>query len=73
MEVAAGGELQVDLVYVHVEKVLIAIGVSHEIANGTVLFTLGIDNTESDVDLLLEKLPGVVQRLREMSPLYQSA
>ncbi len=53
--------------------VLIAIGVSHEIANGTVLFTLGIDNTESEVDLLLEKLPGVVQRLREMSPLYQPA
>jgi len=52
--------------------VLIAIGVSHEIANGTVLFTLGVDNTEADVDLLLEKLPPVVQRLREMSPLYKS-
>lgn len=53
--------------------VLIAIGVSHEIANGTILFTPGIDNTEADVDLLLEKLPPVVQRLREMSPLYTPA
>ena len=53
--------------------VLIAIGVSHEIANGTVLFTLGIDNTESDLDLILDKLPGVVNRLREMSPLYHPA
>ena len=53
--------------------VLIAVGVSHEIANGTILFTPGIDNTEADVDLLLEKLPPVVQRLREMSPLYTPA
>jgi cysteine desulfurase len=51
--------------------VLLNIGVSHEIANGTILFTLGIDNTESDVNLLVEKLPLIVQRLREMSPLYQ--
>ena len=51
--------------------VLLAIGVSHEIANGTILFTLGFDNTEDDVKLLMENLPGVVQRLREMSPLYK--
>jgi len=51
--------------------VLLAIGISHEIANGTILFSLGIDNTKDDVELLLEKLPPVVQRLREMSPLYE--
>ncbi len=51
--------------------VLLAIGVSHAIANGTILFTLGIDNTEDDINLLTEKLPSIVQRLREMSPLYQ--
>ncbi len=50
--------------------VLLNIGVSHEIANGTILFSLGIDNTENDVNLLLEKLPPIVQRLRDMSPLY---
>ncbi len=50
--------------------VLLAIGVSHEIANGTILFSLGIDNTHENVNLLLEKLPAYVQRLRQMSPLY---
>jgi len=50
--------------------VLLAIGESHAIANGTMMFTLGIDNTEDDVNLLIEKLPPIVQRLREMSPLY---
>ncbi len=51
--------------------ILLAIGASHEIANGTMMFTLGIDNTEDDINLLSEKLPGIVQRLREMSPLYK--
>jgi cysteine desulfurase len=51
--------------------VLLAIGVSHAIANGTILFTLGIDNTEEDIQLLAEKLPAIVERLRSMSPLYK--
>lgn len=51
--------------------VLSAMGVSHAIANGTILFSLGIDNTEADVDLLIEKLPAIVDRLRAMSPLYK--
>ena len=51
--------------------VLLAIGVSHAIANGTILFTLGIDNTKEDIQLLGEKLPAIVKRLREMSPLYE--
>ena len=50
--------------------VLLAIGVSHAIANGTILFTLGIDNTEDDVKLLVGNLPPIVERLRAMSPLY---
>jgi cysteine desulfurase len=45
-------------------------GVSHEIAQGSVLFTLGLENTEEDIKYVLEKLPGVVDRLRQMSPLY---
>jgi cysteine desulfurase len=45
--------------------------VSHAIANGTILFTLGIDNNEEDVRLLGDKLPGIVERLRSMSPLYK--
>lgn len=51
--------------------VLLGIGQSHAIANGTILFTLGIDNTEEDVRLLGDKLPSIVDRLRSMSPLYK--
>lgn len=51
--------------------VLLAIGVSHAIANGTILFTLGIDNSEADIQLLTEKLPPIVERLRAMSPIYK--
>jgi len=50
--------------------VLIAMGLSHEIAQGSVLFTFGIDNTEEDVDYVLEVMPPIVERLRQMSPLY---
>ena len=50
--------------------VLIAMGLSHEIAQGSILFTLGIDNTNEDVDYVLENMPPIVDRLRQMSPLY---
>jgi len=50
--------------------VLIAMGLSHEIAQGSILFTLGIDNTNEDVDYVLETMPPIVDRLRQMSPLY---
>ncbi len=50
--------------------VLIAMGLSHELAQGSVLFTFGIDNTEEDVDYVLEVMPPIVERLRQMSPLY---
>ncbi|MBD3288663.1 aminotransferase class V-fold PLP-dependent enzyme, partial [candidate division KSB1 bacterium] len=51
--------------------VLMAIGASHAIANGTILFTPGIDNTQDEVNLLVEKLEPIVKRLRDMSPLYK--
>ncbi len=50
--------------------VLLAIGLSHEIAQGSVLFTLGLDNTKEDINYVLEAMPPVVDRLRQMSPLY---
>jgi len=50
--------------------VLIAMGISHELAQGSVLFTLGIDSTAKDMDYVLETMPPVVDRLRQMSPLY---
>ncbi len=50
--------------------VLIAMGLSHELAQGSILFTLGINNNHEDVDYVLEVMPPAVDRLRQMSPLY---
>jgi len=50
--------------------VLIAMGLSHALAQGSILFSLGIDNTAEDIDYVLEVLPPIVDRLRQMSPLY---
>lgn len=50
--------------------VLVAMGLPHEIAQGSTLFTLGLDANEDDVNHVLEVLPQVVDRLRQMSPLY---
>jgi len=50
--------------------VLIAMGLSHELAQGSVLFTFGLDNSEEDVNYVLEVMPPIVERLRQMSPLY---
>jgi len=50
--------------------VIMATSVDAALAQGTVLFSLGIDNSETDVKYVLEKLPPIVERLRQMSPLY---
>jgi cysteine desulfurase len=50
--------------------VLIALGLPHEIAQGSILFTLGLDITREDIDYVLETMPPIVDRLRQMSPLY---
>ena len=49
--------------------VLLAIGLKHEEAHGSLLFTLGRQNTEEDVDYVVNALPDIVKRLRAMSPL----
>ncbi len=51
--------------------VLLAIGLPHEIAHGSLRFSLGRWSKEEDVDYLLEHLPKIVEKLRAMSPLYQ--
>jgi len=51
--------------------VLLAIGLPHEIAHGSLRLTFGEENTQQDVDYLLDVLPAIVERLREMSPLYE--
>jgi len=50
--------------------VLIAMGIPHEIAQGSLLFSFGLDSTEGDVDYVLETMPPIVDKLRQMSPLY---
>lgn len=50
--------------------VLTAMGIPAEIAQGSLLFSFGLENTEEDVDCVLEVLPPIVDRLRQMSPLY---
>jgi cysteine desulfurase len=50
--------------------VLIAMGISHEVAQGSILLTLGMDTSDEDIDYVLEVLPPIVDRLRQMSPLY---
>jgi len=49
--------------------VLLAIGLAHEEAHGSLVFTMGKQNSEEDVDYVLEVLPDVVKRLRVLSPL----
>lgn len=51
--------------------VLLAIGLPHEKAHGSLRITFGDENTDEDVDYLMEVLPEIVRRLREMSPLYE--
>jgi len=50
--------------------VLLAMGLAHEIAHGSLLFSIGVGNTGEDIDHVLEVLPPIVDRLRQMSPLY---
>ncbi len=51
--------------------VLLAIGLPHEIAHGSLRISLSDVNTEEDVDAILEALPPIVERLRAMSPLWE--
>lgn len=52
--------------------VLLAMGLAHETAHGSLRLTLGDDTTEEDVDYVLAVLPGIIQKLRNMSPLYKA-
>ena len=51
--------------------VLAAIGLSHELAHGSLRFSLGRLTSEEDTDYVLKVLPGIVRKLRAMSPLYK--
>jgi len=51
--------------------VLTAMGIDPADAQGSIRFSLGRDNTKEEMDYVLEVLPPIIQRLREMSPLYE--
>ena len=53
-----------------VSHVLLAMGLDHELAQGSILFTLGAENTEAEIDHVLSVMPPIVERLRAMSPVY---
>ncbi|MDD7793317.1 cysteine desulfurase NifS [Clostridium sp. 'White wine YQ'] len=51
--------------------VLLSIGLPHEKAHGSLRLSLGDNNTEEEVDYVLEVLPPIIERLRNMSPLWE--
>ncbi len=51
--------------------VLLGIGLSHEVAHGSLRITLGYENENHEVNYLLQELPKIVEKLRMMSPLYE--
>ena len=50
--------------------ILVAMGFAHEVAHGSPRLSLGKDNSDQDIDHVLEILPGIIEKLRKMSPLY---
>jgi cysteine desulfurase len=51
--------------------VLLAIGLPHEVAHGSLRLSINECTTDEDIDYILEKLPPIIQRLRSMSPVWE--
>lgn len=51
--------------------VLLALGLPHETAHGSLRISIGEQNTKEEIDRVIELLPSIVQKLRDMSPLYE--
>ena len=51
--------------------VLVAVGVPPELAQGSVVFTMNKTNRVEEVDYVVEKLPQIVRRLRDLSPIWR--
>src|SRR6185295_5570853 len=52
-------------------SVVLALGIPHQIAQGSVLMSLGKNTTEAEIDRVLEVFPTLVRKLRAMSPVYE--
>jgi cysteine desulfurase len=51
--------------------VLLAIGLKHEVAHGSVRLSINETTSETDIDYIIEKLPPIIEKLRAMSPLWE--
>lgn len=51
--------------------VLLALGLPHEVAHGSLRLTISDETTDEDIDYILEKLPPIVEKIRSMSPLWE--
>jgi cysteine desulfurase len=56
-----------------VSHVMLAMGVDAATAQGSLLFSFGMQNQEEDIERIMEALPPVVEKLRNMSPVYRKA
>ena len=52
--------------------VLLAIGVPHEIAHGSIRFSVSEDTTDEEIDYVLDVMPKIIDGLRSMSPMYEA-
>jgi cysteine desulfurase len=52
--------------------VLLALGLPHEIAHGSLRLTISEETTDDDIDYIIEKIPGIIKRIRDMSPLWEN-
>ena len=52
--------------------VLLAIGLPHEVAHGSLRLSFGDENTMEDIDYILETVPPIIERLRSISPLWDA-
>ena len=50
--------------------VLLAIGLPHEIAHGSIRLTISEENTKEEIDFVIDNLKQIIERIRAMSPLY---
>ena len=50
---------------------LLAMGVPHEKAHGSLRLSISHDTTDEDIDYIIEKVPEIVKKLRDMSPLWE--